>query len=216
VVLLLPHGYEGQGPDHSSARPERFLQMCAQNNMTVAMPSNPASYFHLLRWQAHNPAHKPLVVFTPKSMLRLKDAVSPVAEFTSGRFEPVLPDVTVDPAGVRRVLLVSGKLYWELAAKRAKAGITDTAIVRVERLHPLPAAEIAAALAAYGPDVDLRWVQEEPANQGVWPFVAMNLPAALGRGLTVVSRAAASSPAVGSAKRHAVEQGQLVEDAFTG
>ncbi|MEZ0113361.1 2-oxoglutarate decarboxylase [Catenulispora sp. EB89] len=216
VVLLLPHGYEGQGPDHSSARPERFLQMCAQNNMTVAMPSNPASYFHLLRWQAHNPAHKPLVVFTPKSMLRLKDAVSPVADFTSGRFEPVLPDVTVDPAGVRRVLLVSGKLYWELAAKRAKAGITDTAVIRVERLHPLPAAEIAAALASYSPDVDVRWVQEEPANQGVWPFVAMNLPAALGRGLTVVSRAAASSPAVGSGKRHAVEQAQLVEDAFTG
>jgi 2-oxoglutarate decarboxylase len=216
VVLLLPHGYEGQGPDHSSGRPERFLQMCAQNNMTVAMPSLPSSYFHLLRWQALNPAHKPLVVFTPKSMLRLKDAVSSIGEFTSGRFEPVLPDVTVDPAGVRKVILCSGKVYWELAKKRDASGITDTAIIRLERLHPLPTAEVAAALASYAPDVELRWVQEEPSNQGMWPFIAMNLPAALGKGLMVISRPPASSPAVGSAKRHAVEQAQLVEDAFAG
>jgi multifunctional 2-oxoglutarate metabolism enzyme len=214
VVLLLPHGYEGQGPDHSSGRPERFLQMCAQNNMTVAMPSTPASYFHLLRWQALNPAHKPLVVFTPKSMLRLKDAVSAVRDFTSGRFEPVFPDTAVAPDGVRRVLLCSGKVYWDLLKYRTQHDITDTAIVRVERLHPLPAVEVAAALAAYGPDVQLRWVQEEPANQGTWPFIAMNLPVALGRPLAAVSRPAASSPAVGSLKRHNAEQAQLVADAF--
>jgi 2-oxoglutarate decarboxylase len=214
VVLLLPHGYEGQGPDHSSGRPERFLQMCAQNNMTVAIPSTPASYFHLLRWQALNPAHKPLVVFTPKSMLRLKEAVSAVPDFTSGRFEPVLPDTAAAPANVRRVILCSGKIYWDLLKHRTANAITDTAIIRVERLHPLPATEVASALAAYGPDVALRWVQEEPANQGTWPFIAMNLPASLGRTLSVVSRPPASSPAVGSLKRHNAEQAQLLAEAF--
>jgi 2-oxoglutarate dehydrogenase E1 component len=149
-------------------------------------------------------------------MLRLKEAVSPVGAFTSGRFEPVLPDVAVDPAGVRRVVLCSGKVYWDLVKHQQAAGITDTAVVRVERLYPLPAEQIVSALASYAPDVQLRWVQEEPANQGMWPFIAMNLPTALGRGLSVVSRPAASSPAVGSAKRHNAEQTQLVQDAFTG
>jgi multifunctional 2-oxoglutarate metabolism enzyme len=215
VVLLLPHGYEGQGPDHSSARIERYLQMCAQNNMTVAMPSLPSSYFHLLRWQAHNPAHKPLVVFTPKSMLRLKAAASRIEEFTTGEFQPVIGDTTVAAGGVKRVLFCSGKVYWDLVARRDKQGITDTAILRVERPYPLPAQELLREIANYPATAELRWVQEEPANQGAWPFMALHLPGELGgRALTCVSRPASSSPAVGSAKRHEIEQHRVVEEAF--
>jgi multifunctional 2-oxoglutarate metabolism enzyme len=215
VVLLLPHGYEGQGPDHSSARIERYLALCAQNNMTVSMPSTPASYFHLLRWQALNPAHKPLVVFTPKSLLRHKPAASTIDEFTTGRFQPVAGDTTVDPAGVRRVLVCSGKIYWDLVARRTKQNATDVAILRAERYFPLPAEELLAELAKYPAAADLRWVQEEPANQGAWPFMAMNLPAHLGgRTFSPISRPASSSPAVGSAKRHEVEQQHLIDQAF--
>jgi 2-oxoglutarate dehydrogenase E1 component len=215
VVLLLPHGFEGQGPDHSSARIERYLQLCAQNNMTVAMPSLPSNYFHLLRWQIRNPAHKPLVVFTPKSMLRLKAAASKIGEFTSGTFRPVIADQVADPAAVRRVLLCTGKFYYDLSHYRGRNSVTDTAIVRVERLYPLPTEEIGAALEAFPNARDLRWVQEEPANQGAWPFVALNLPEHLGgRTLRRVSRAHSSSPAVGSANRHETEQRALVERAF--
>src|SRR5262249_3135317 len=150
VVLLLPHGYEGQGPDHSSARVERFMSLCAQDNMTVAMPSTPASYFHLLRWQVLSDRIKPLVVFTPKSMLRLKAAASAVADFTTGSFQPVLADPSAgDPALVRRVLLCSGKIYYDLAEKRRAAKRDDVRVIRVDRLYPLPAPELAAALAAY-------------------------------------------------------------------
>ncbi|MFF9361972.1 multifunctional oxoglutarate decarboxylase/oxoglutarate dehydrogenase thiamine pyrophosphate-binding subunit/dihydrolipoyllysine-residue succinyltransferase subunit [Streptomyces griseoluteus] len=224
VVLLLPHGYEGQGPDHSSARPERFLQLCAQNNMTVAMPTSPANYFHLLRWQVHNPAHKPLIVFTPKSMLRLKAAASKAEEFTSGEFRPVIGDDTVDPAAVRKVVFCSGKVYYDLEAGRKKRGATDTAIIRIERLYPLPGAEVQAEVNKYPNAEKYLWVQEEPANQGAWPFIALNLidhldlavgadvPA--GERLRRISRAHGSSPAVGSAKRHQAEQEQLVNEVF--
>jgi 2-oxoglutarate dehydrogenase E1 component len=214
VVMLLPHGFEGQGPDHSSARIERFLTMCAEDNITVAMPSTPASYFHLLRWQVHSPLYRPLVVFTPKSMLRNKAAVSPVSDFTSGTFRPVLPDQTVDPGQVRRVLLCSGKIYWELAAERAARGITDTAIVRLERLYPVPSNTLPGALSAYPGLEDVRWVQEEPANQGAWPFVALALPDVIGRPLTRVSRPASASAAVGSHHRHENEQHVLLTQAF--
>jgi multifunctional 2-oxoglutarate metabolism enzyme len=215
VVLLLPHGYEGQGPDHSSARIERFLQMCAQDNMTVAVPTTPANYFHLLRWQVHSPFRRPLVVFTPKSMLRHKEARSPVEEFTSGGFRPVIADDTVDPAQVRRVLLCSGKVYYDLAAAREKEGRTDTAIVRLERLYPLPVDDLRRALAPYGDVTDIRWVQEEPANMGPWPFVALHLPEHLdGRSLVRISRRISSSPAVGSGSVHEAEQRALVEQAY--
>ncbi|WP_328432093.1 multifunctional oxoglutarate decarboxylase/oxoglutarate dehydrogenase thiamine pyrophosphate-binding subunit/dihydrolipoyllysine-residue succinyltransferase subunit [Streptomyces sp. NBC_00453] len=224
VTLLLPHGYEGQGPDHSSARVERFLQLCAQNNMTVAMPTLPSNYFHLLRWQVHNPHHKPLVVFTPKSMLRLKAAASKTEEFTSGQFRPVIGDSTVDPAAVRKVVFVSGKLYYDLEAERTKRGATDVAFVRVERLYPLPGAELQAEIAKY-PNVEkYLWAQEEPANQGPWPFIALNLIDHLdlavgadiphGERLRRISRPHGSSPAVGSAKRHQAEQEQLVREVF--
>ncbi|MFE1289089.1 multifunctional oxoglutarate decarboxylase/oxoglutarate dehydrogenase thiamine pyrophosphate-binding subunit/dihydrolipoyllysine-residue succinyltransferase subunit [Streptomyces sp. NPDC058751] len=224
VTLLLPHGYEGQGPDHSSARIERFLQLCAQNNMTVAQPTSPANYFHLLRWQVHNPHHKPLVVFTPKSMLRLKAAASKAEEFTSGQFRPVIGDDSVDAAAVRKVVFCAGKLYYDLEAERQKRGSTDTAIIRIERLYPLPGAELQAEIAKYPNAEKYLWAQEEPANQGAWPFIALNLidhlDLAVGADvpgaerLRRISRPHSSSPAVGSAKRHQAEQEQLVREVY--
>lgn len=219
VVLLLPHGYEGQGPDHSSARIERFLAMCAEDNMTVAYPSTPASYFHLLRRQAYARPRRPLVVFTPKSMLRLKAAASAVDDFTTGTFRPVLPDpAQLDSNAVTRVLLASGKVVYDLEAAREKAGDQATAIVRVEQLAPLPAHDIAHELRKY-PNADVFWVQDEPRNQGAWPFMALNLPQALvqfgeTRQLQVVSRRPSASPATGSSKKHQSEQHELVEAAF--
>ncbi|MGW1725473.1 multifunctional oxoglutarate decarboxylase/oxoglutarate dehydrogenase thiamine pyrophosphate-binding subunit/dihydrolipoyllysine-residue succinyltransferase subunit [Streptomyces sp. NPDC002306] len=229
VALLLPHGFEGQGPDHSSARVERFLQLCAQNNMTVAMPTLPSNYFHLLRWQVHNPHHKPLVVFTPKSMLRLKAAASKAEEFTTGGFRPVIGDSTADPAAVKKVVFCAGKVYYDIEGERQKRGASDpaaaeTAIIRVERLYPLPGAELQAEIAKYPNAEKYLWAQEEPANQGAWPFIALNLIDHLdlavgadvphGERLRRISRPHSSSPAVGSAKRHQAEQEQLVREVF--
>jgi multifunctional 2-oxoglutarate metabolism enzyme len=215
VVLLLPHGYEGQGPDHSSARIERFLSLCAQGNMTVTMPSTPASYFHLLRWQALSGRHTPLVVFTPKSMLRLKDATSAVAEFATGAFCPVIGDRgKLDPAAVRRVLLCSGKIYYDLAHERAAQERGDTAIIRVERLSPLPVGELAAAVSSYPAAEEIVWVQEEPANMGAWPTMAIKLPEALGRQIGHVSLSASSAPATGSATAHAAEHKTVIGEAL--
>ncbi len=224
VTLLLPHGYEGQGPDHSSARIERFLQLCAQNNMTVAMPTLPSNYFHLLRWQVHNPHHKPLIVFTPKSMLRLKAAASKVEEFTSGAFRPLIGDDTVRTEDVRKVVFCAGKVYYDLVAERTKRGANDTAIVRIERLYPLPGEELQAEFAKYSAAEKFVWAQEEPANQGAWPFIALNLidhlDLAVGADIPArerlrrISRPHSSSPAVGSAKRHQAEQQALVAEVF--
>jgi 2-oxoglutarate dehydrogenase E1 component len=219
VVMLLPHGYEGQGPDHSSAHIERFLSLCAEDNMTVAYPSSPANYFHLLRRQAYSRPRRPLIVFTPKSMLRLKSATSEVADFTSQGYRPVLPDpAALDPGQVTRVLLASGKVVYDLEGQRQKAKDSQTAILRVEQLAPLPAREIAAELAKY-PNADVVWVQEEPRNQGAWPFMALNLPAGLAangqsRTLRVAARPASASPASGSTKKHAAEQAGLIGTAF--
>jgi 2-oxoglutarate dehydrogenase E1 component len=213
LTLLLPHGFEGQGPDHSSARIERFLQMCAQDNMIVAMPSTPASYFHLLRLQANAVITRPLVIFTPKSLLRAKAAVSNKAEFTSGHFHPLITDPAHVGPQIRKVIMCSGKVYYDLAAHREKNGIDDVAIMRFERLYPLPFRTLPPALAAY-PDAELTWVQEEPANQGAWSFVAMNLPAIINRPISGVTRPASSSPAVGTHQRHEQEQRAVVEQAF--
>jgi 2-oxoglutarate dehydrogenase E1 component len=216
VALLLPHGYEGQGPDHSSARIERFLQMSAGNSMTVAQPSVPSNYFHLLRWHTLGAVHRPLIVFTPKSMLRNKTATSQPSEFTSGRFRPVIGDDGVDPAEVRTVLLCSGKIVWELLAerKRREADRGHTAVVRLEQLSPLPAEAINAELAKY-PNADLRWVQDEPANQGPWPHIVLNLlPQLSGRGIRLVARTASAAPAVGSTSVHGTEQTDLLGEAF--
>jgi 2-oxoglutarate dehydrogenase E1 component len=215
VVLLLPHGYEGQGPDHSSARIERYLQLCAQNNMTVAQPSTPASHFHLLRRQAFSSPRRPLVVFSPKSMLRLKAASSSVEDFTNGTFQPVIGDERgLDAAQVNRVLFCSGKIYWDLLAEAEKRGDRTTAIVRVEQLYPTPVDEIKAAYAQY-PNAELVWVQDEPANEGPWTYIGLFLPKYMdGQVAKLVSRPASASPATGSSKAHAAEQADLVTRAF--
>jgi multifunctional 2-oxoglutarate metabolism enzyme len=215
VVLLLPHGYEGQGPDHSSARIERYLQLCAQNNMTVAQPSTPASHFHLLRRQAYSTPKRPLVVFAPKSMLRLKAASSSVEDFTNGTFRPVIEDEQgLNPANVKRVLFCSGKIYWDLLAESQKRNDGTTAIVRVEQLYPTPVDEIKAAYAKY-PNAELVWVQDEPANQGPWTYIGLFLPRYMnGQVAKLVSRPASASPATGSSKTHAAEQADLIARAF--
>jgi 2-oxoglutarate dehydrogenase E1 component len=218
VVLLLPHGYEGQGPDHSSARIERFLTLCAEDSMTVAQPSTPASYFHLLRRHSLGEEHRPLVVFTPKSMLRNKAAVSQPEEFTRGAFLPVIGDQVADPAAIERVVLCSGKITWDLLAerKKAEADKTVTAVVRVEQLYPLPVAEIQAELAKYPNLQEVRWVQDEPANQGPWPFMALNLTPHLGgKPFYRVSRPEMSAPSVGSHSVHVAEQQTLIKQAFS-
>jgi 2-oxoglutarate decarboxylase len=220
VTLLLPHSHEGQGPDHTSGRPERYLQLAAEDNMRIAIPSTPASYFHLLRRQALTPKRKPLVVFTPKSLLRHRLCVSAVDAFTTGTFSPVLLDdgingTPVSPDVVKRVLLCSGKIYYDLLQARAERGVRDTAIIRMEQLYPLPIDEVKAALATYSGATDVAWVQEEPANQGAWSFIALNLTEHLdGVRLRRISRPAAAAPAVGSAKLHDVEQAALIEAAL--
>ena len=210
VVLLLPHGYEGQGPEHSSARIERYLQLCATDNMIVAQPSNAAQYFHLLRRQALSKYRKPLIVFTPKSMLRHPDAVSPVADFAASNFRKVLPDA--EAREPRRILVCSGKIGHNLRVERAKRGDFSTAIVFVEQLYPWPAAELEAALSRYPTAQEIMWVQEEPANMGALSYAYPLLKlAAGGKRVLKVTRSAAASPATGSAKAHEMEEKSLIE-----
>ncbi len=218
VVLLLPHGYEGQGPDHSSARIERFLSLAAEKNMTIAQPSTPASYFHLLRFHAANPKRRPMVVFTPKSMLRLRAAASSISDFTSGTFLPVIGDATVNNAS--RLIYCSGKIYHDLVAERTKLNDTSTAIVRVERLYPLPVAQMEVEAKKH-PNANLLWVQDEPANQGPWPHIALSTTEAIGgtsvdgRVLRRISRRASASPATGNHHLHEEEAKALMYEAFT-
>ncbi len=217
VVLLLPHGYEGQGPDHSSARIERYLQLCAENNMTVARPSTPASYFHLLRRQAYARPRRPLIVFTPKAMLRLRGATSDIAEFTNGKFEPVIDDSRItDKSSVKRVVLHAGKIHYDLLAEVEKRQQSDVALVRLEQFYPLPQQQLRAVLERY-PDAELVWAQEEPENMGAWPFICLELAKQLtpGRRISVASRPASASPATGSSKRSAQELVDLMDHALT-
>ncbi|MET9021996.1 multifunctional oxoglutarate decarboxylase/oxoglutarate dehydrogenase thiamine pyrophosphate-binding subunit/dihydrolipoyllysine-residue succinyltransferase subunit [Actinopolymorpha sp. NPDC004070] len=216
VVLLLPHGYEGQGPDHSSARIERFLQLASDDSMTVAQPSSPVNYFHLLRWHSLGAVHRPMVVFTPKSMLRSKAATSKPEEFTKGRFLPVIGDDTVDPGNVERVVMCSGKIAWELLAerKRREGAEPRTAIVRVEQLSPLPAEALRAELAKFDGARDLVWAQDEPANQGAWPHMALNFVPQLGQSVRLAARPASAAPAVGSGSVHKTEQAALFDSVF--
>jgi 2-oxoglutarate decarboxylase len=222
VVLLLPHGHEGQGPDHTSGRIERFLQLWAEGSMTIAVPSTPANYFHLLRRHALDGVQRPLIVFTPKSMLRNKAAVSDIRAFTEDKFHSVLEEPTYDEGiGDRnkatRMLLTSGKLYYELAARKAKDNREDVAIVRIEQLAPLPRTRLSETLDHY-PNVDeYFWVQEEPANQGAWPRFGLELPEMFpGKltGIKRISRRAMSAPSSGSSKVHAVEQQEILDEAF--
>jgi 2-oxoglutarate decarboxylase len=228
VALLLPHGLEGQGPDHSSGRIERFLQLCAEGSMTVALPTEPSNYFHLLRRHALDGVRRPLVVFTPKSMLRNRAVVSPLSDFTERGFREVIDDPRYrddasigdgsPAADVRKLVLCSGKIYWELAATRDKREIADTAIVRIEQLYPLPHRRLAEVLERYPNATDVRWVQEEPANQGAWPYFGLELPEKLPErlsGLRRISRRRMAAPAPGSSKVHEVEQADIIEKAFS-
>jgi len=222
VVLLLPHGHEGQGPDHTSGRIERFLLLWAEGSMTIAMPSTPANYFHLLRRHGLDGIHRPLIVFTPKSMLRNKAAVSDLREFTEMKFrsvieEPTYTEGTGDREKVKRILLTSGKIYYELVARKNKEERDDVAIVRIEQLAPLPKRRLSQTLDLYPNTEEYFWVQEEPANQGAWPTFGLTLPEVCAdrlTGITRISRRAMSAPSSGSSKVHAVEQQEILDEAF--
>jgi 2-oxoglutarate dehydrogenase E1 component len=215
LCLLLPHGYEGAGPEHSSARVERFLQISASDNMQVVNCTTPAQLFHCLRRQVLRPWRKPLVVFTPKSLLRHKAAVSTVDDLAKGSFQRVILDTETDPKDVKRVLLCTGKVYYELAEAREKQGRKDVAIIRLEQLYPLNDA-LVNALAPYKEGTPLVWVQEEPRNMGAWYFMNANLRQHIGDRLplSAVGRPAAASPATGSHASHVFEQQRLIEEAF--
>src|SRR5688572_1244685 len=215
LVMLLPHGYEGQGPEHSNAYVERFLSMCADNNIQAVMPSLPSQYFHVLRRQIHRKFRKPLVLFMPKSLLRNQD--SKLEEFTSGAFQLVLDDPAVQPREqVRRVLLCSGKVYFTLHAAREKHNVRDVAIVRVEQLYPYPQKEIQAIVARYNRAQEVSWVQEEPRNRGAWSFMEPRLREILpdGRVTRYYGREESASPATGSYKIHQIEEQELVAHAL--
>jgi 2-oxoglutarate dehydrogenase E1 component len=214
VVMLLPHGYEGQGPEHSSARIERFIQLAAKHNIQIAQPSNAAQYFHLLRRQALRHWRKPLVVFTPKSMLRHPDASSPIEDFTHKNFQNVIPDMEVGEAD--RILVCTGKIGHELQSERKKRKDTSTAIVFLEQLYPFPEQELAAEFDRHGKNADIVWVQEEPANMGALFNMLPRLKRIAGdRPVLSVKRSSGASPATGSSKAHEVEQKTLLTLAFT-
>jgi len=222
LVMLLPHGYEGQGPEHSSARPERYLQLCAEDNMQVANCTTPANYFHILRRQMHRDFRKPLVIMTPKSLLRHKLAVSSAADFIGeGHFKRILSDPSAPAdAEVKRLVLCSGKLAYELMEVRDKAGDRETAIVRIEQLYPFPSEPLVARLRRMANVEELVWAQEEPKNQGYWTFVEPFIERCLAEAgakpqrPVYAGRAASASPATGLAKRHAAEQAALIADAL--
>jgi 2-oxoglutarate dehydrogenase E1 component len=210
LTLLLPHGYEGQGPEHSSARIERYLQLAARDNIQVCQPSTAAQYFHLLRRQALRPWRKPLIVFTPKSMLRHPDALSPIDAFSLPRFQPVLPETQI--ANAHRLLIATGKIGHELRVERAKRNDTTTGILFLDQLYPWPETELKAAIEAHPNAHEVVWVQEEPANMGAFSFIMPRLRRLAGeRQVLSVKRSAAASPATGSAKAHELEQRTLID-----
>jgi 2-oxoglutarate dehydrogenase E1 component len=212
IVMLLPHGYEGQGPEHSNARPERYLQLSAEYNMYVCNITTPANLFHFMRRQVSLPFRKPAIIMSPKSMLRHPMAVSAMSDFMDGtRFQETIGDTTADPKKVKRVLLCTGKLYWELLEKRQKEGREDVAIIRIEQLHPFPKKQVEAHLAQYK-KAEVIWVQEEPENMGYWSYILREFPA-IGLG-KVVARKASASPATGYLKVHGKEQAELITEAF--
>jgi len=217
LVMLLPHGYEGQGPEHSSARLERFLQLCAEDNIQVCNMTTPAQYFHALRRQVHRGYRKPLVVMTPKSLLRAEFAVSNATDFTNSRFFEILPGPAVEkPELVTRVILCSGKVYYDLLQHREKEGLENqTALIRVEQLYPLDEERLREAIEAFPNAQQVVWCQEEPANMGAWSFMRPRLEDLLGRPVSYAGRAAAASPATGSSAVHKREQETLVKAAFT-
>jgi len=215
--MNLPHGYEGQGPEHSNAYLDRFLLMCAEDNMQVCVPTTAAQYFHLLRRQIHRKFRKPLVNLTPKSLLRFEPATSTIGELAEGAFQTVIDDPhKVDRDRVRRVLLCTGKVYYTLAAAREKAANGDVAIVRVEQLYPFPHKELAAVLSKYRRAQEVGWVQEEPRNRGAWGFMEPRLRPMLTdtQVLNYHGRDEAASPATGSMKMHQIEEQELIAHAL--
>ncbi len=216
LVMLLPHGFEGQGPEHSSARLERFLQLAAEDNMQIVMPSTPAQHFHVLRRQVVRRWRKPLVVFTPKSLLRHPAVVSPLEDFAQGHFQRVLPDGKTPGGAVARILICSGKVYYDLLSARDKRQRSDIALLRLEQFYPFPEAELAAVLKAYPSNTPVAWVQEEPENMGAWPYLRYRFGhKLLGRwDLQGISRPQSASPATGSSGAHKLEQQELINQAL--
>jgi 2-oxoglutarate dehydrogenase E1 component len=223
LVMLLPHGYEGQGPEHSSARLERFLQLCGEDNMQVVNCTTPANFFHALRRQIHRKFRKPLVVMTPKSLLRHKLAISNLADMAPGTtFQRVIGETQklVDDKKIKRLILTSGKVYYDLLEEREKRGINDIALVRVEQYYPFPGRELAEVIARYK-NAEIAWCQEEPKNMGAWTFISPKISALLeesGRSdirIRYAGRPEAASPAAGYLKIHEKEQKKLIDDAFT-
>ena len=220
LTLMLPHGYEGQGPEHSSARIERFMNLSAEQNWQVCVPTSASQIFHLLRRQMLRKVRKPLIIITPKSLLRNKDASSPLEELAKGKFQTVIGEQDdLDPKKVTRVILCTGKIYYELMAYRREQKITDTAIIRLEQLYPFPDTAMQTELALWPKAKELVWVQEEPRNQGVWYWLASrhHLIWATGekRELLLVSRPASASPAVGYYSKHNQQQKAVIEGAFS-
>jgi 2-oxoglutarate dehydrogenase E1 component len=218
LTMYLPHGYEGQGPEHSSARLERFMQLCAEHNIQVCVPSNAAQFFHMIRRQVERPMRKPLIVMTPKSLLRKKEAASPIADLANGGFQVIIPETEKLAAKkVKRVVFCAGKVYYDLASERAKRSIDDVAIVRIEQLYPFPHEEFQAQIEAYPNARSIVWAQEEPANQGAWHSIQHYLLRHLrpDQQLSYAGRDSAASPAVGYLQLHIEQQKALVEQALT-
>ena len=216
--MFLPHGYEGQGPEHSSARLERFMQLCSNDNIQVCIPSTPAQMFHLIRRQIMMGTRKPLIVMTPKSLLRNKAATSTLEELTGGGFELVIDDVlVVDKKQIKRVVLCSGKVYYDLIETLAATRQKDIAVVRVEQLYPIPHQELSTIFNSYPADSEIAWCQEEPQNQGAWYQTMHNLLASMQDGQTLyyTGRPSSASPAVGYYSVHNEEQKSLVNEAIT-
>ncbi len=214
LVLLLPHGFEGQGPEHSSARLERYLQLAAEDNIRVVVPSTASQYFHLLRRQLHGRPTKPLIVMSPKSLLRTAPSFGELSDLTDGRFQKVIPDQNApDPENVKRVVLCSGKVFYDVERQREDLA-TEVALLRIEELYPFPADEILAAVAPYGGVDEVTWLQEEPENMGAWPYMRNRLQGALDRPVSVIARSESASPATGSNKLHLAEQQDLVNRAL--
>jgi 2-oxoglutarate dehydrogenase E1 component len=218
LVMMLPHGYEGQGPEHSSARPERYLQLCAEHNIQVCIPIYPAQMFHLLRRQMLRPYRKPLILFTPKSLLRFRESVSSLKDLANGGFQPVGPEIDpdIDPKKVTRVVVCAGKVYFDLLLARREHGIKNIAIVHLAQLYPFPHDQFAAQIQRYSRAKEILWAQEEPKNQGAWYFIQHYLRRHMRptQTLTFASRPSSSSPAVGYMEVHLAQQKALVNEAL--
>jgi len=211
LVMLLPHGYEGQGAEHSSGRLERFLNLCAEHNMVITNVTTPANFFHMIRRQLKGQIRKPLVVFTPKSLLRYPKCVSSLKDLEKEKFQELIDDAFVKAADVKRVVFCSGKLYYDLLEEKETMKVNNIALVRIEQLYPFPQKQFDAVMKKYSTSKEFVWAQEEPENMGAWSYILRKLR---GVNIQLISRAESGSPATGSSKRHAIEQKRLIETAL--